>query len=251
MGQTERMLALLCPSSYASTTRRSPSTSTGLPVALRDHSSSCFAVPRATLFVDLYVQGHRETYLLTSEQFRDRLGLVLLERTGEAPTTAELKRHIEVLRLKAVRQETPVREVYVRTARVDDRITLTAPTDSWSAFEIDADGGRVVLRSAGSVHAPSGHVALADAQSGGSLETFRNLLNVRDDDDFVLVVAWLLNALRGNGQHPILVQNGGEGAAKTTRRLILQALIDPNCMPLGGLPHSERELRTLVAPPMV
>jgi hypothetical protein len=67
---------------------------------------------------------------------------------------------------------------------------------------------------------------------------------VRDDDDFVLVVAWLLNALRGNGQHPILVQNGGEGAAKTTRTLILQALIDPNCMPLGGLPHSERELRT-------
>ena len=87
-----------------------------------------FRSPEGDSFVDLYVQGHRETYLLTSEQFRDRLGLVLLERTGEAPTTAELKRHIEVLRLKAVRQETPVREVYVRTARVDDRITLTAPT---------------------------------------------------------------------------------------------------------------------------
>jgi hypothetical protein len=81
-------------------------------------------------------------------------------------------------------------------------------------------------------------------QSGGSIETLRTLVNVRDDNDFVLVLAWLLDALRNKGQHPPLVLSGPEGAAKSTLVAILRALIDPSCTPLGGLPRTERELTT-------
>ncbi len=79
-------------------------------------------------------------------------------------------------------------------------------------------------------------------QSGGSIETLRKLINVRDTDEFILIVCWLLNALRGNGPHPVLVLAGGEGAAKSTLMAILRALIDPSCTPLHGLPRTAREL---------
>ena len=72
----------------------------------------------------------------------------------------------------------------------------------------------------------------------------RALVNVHDDNDFVLLVAWLLNALCNKGQHPLLVLSGAEGTAKSTLVGILRALIDPNSTELSGLPRTERELAT-------
>jgi hypothetical protein len=69
----------------------------------------------------------------------------------------------------------------------------------------------------------------------------RSLINVADDGDFVLIVAWLLDALRNGGAHPVLVINGGEGTAKSTLVEILRALIDPSRTPLSGLPRTERQ----------
>ena len=68
------------------------------------------------------------------------------------------------------------------------------------------------------------------------------MVNVVDESDFVLIVASLLDALRNEGAHPVLVINGGEGAAKTTLAELLRELIDPSWEPLKGLPQTERQL---------
>ena len=201
-----------------------------------------FRSPEGDAFVDLYVQGHRETYAVTSQQFRHRLTLIMLEHTGEAPTGTELKRRIELFQAKAVQPETPEREVYFRTACVGDRIYIDLADSTWSVIEIATDGWRIVQIPPVRFIRTPGMSPLPMPQSGGSLETFRNLLNVRDDDNFVLVVAWLLNALAARREHPVLVLNGGEGSAKSTLVAILQALTDPSCIPLGGLPRVERQL---------
>ena len=210
----------------------------------REPAFELFRSPDGDAFVDVQVDGHRETHPVTSQQFRHWFALHLFDLTDEAPTATELKRRIELLQAKAAQQEMPVREVYVRIAFAEHRIYIDLADSNWSVIEIATDGWRVVQSPRVRFVRTPDMLALPMPQSGGSIETLQNLLNVRDDDHFVLVIAWLLNALRGNGQHPILAQSGGEGTAKTTRTLILQALIDPNCIPLGGLPRSQRELRT-------
>jgi hypothetical protein len=77
---------------------------------------------------------------------------------------------------------------------------------------------------------------------GGSIEALAPFLNLASENDFVLVVAWLLGALRAGGLYPILAISGEQGSAKTVVSKLLRALIDPSVAPVRALPCDEREL---------
>jgi hypothetical protein len=79
-------------------------------------------------------------------------------------------------------------------------------------------------------------------QQGGSIEALNSFLNLASRDDFVLIVAWLLAALRANGPYPLLAISGEQGSAKTVLSKLLKALIDPNAAPVRSLSREEREL---------
>ena len=77
---------------------------------------------------------------------------------------------------------------------------------------------------------------------GGSIESLAPFLNLASENDFVLVVAWLLGALRAGGPYPVLAIAGEQGSAKTVLSKLLRALIDPSVAPVRALPRDEREL---------
>ena len=78
--------------------------------------------------------------------------------------------------------------------------------------------------------------------AGGSIELLRSFINVKSDGDFVLLVAWLVAALRNRGPYPLIVLSGEQGSAKSTFSAVLRALVDPNTAPLRALPRSEHDL---------
>jgi hypothetical protein len=79
-------------------------------------------------------------------------------------------------------------------------------------------------------------------QQDGSIESFNSFLNLASQDDFVLIVAWVLAALRSGGPYPLLAISGEQGSAKTVLSKMLKALIDPNAAPVRSLSREEREL---------
>jgi hypothetical protein len=54
---------------------------------------------------------------------------------------------------------------------------------------------------------------LCRAHRGGSIETLNSFLNLASRNDFVLIVAWLLAALRLGGPYPLLAISGEQGSA--------------------------------------
>src|SRR5262249_54004620 len=78
--------------------------------------------------------------------------------------------------------------------------------------------------------------------AGGMLSDLRAFINVPDDDDWKLVVAWLKAAFRPRGPYPILVLNGEQGSAKTTTAKVLRSLVDPNTSPARREPKESRDL---------
>src|SRR5260370_31033656 len=74
------------------------------------------------------------------------------------------------------------------------------------------------------------------------MEALAPFLNLVSESDFVLVVAWLLGALRAGGPYPVLTIAGEQGSAKTVVSKLLRALIDPSVAPVRALPRDEREL---------
>ena len=79
-------------------------------------------------------------------------------------------------------------------------------------------------------------------ERGGSIEALRPFLTLSNENDFVLVVAWLLAALRPTGPYPLLAISGEQGSAKTVLSKLLRSLVDPNVAPVRAFPREEREL---------
>jgi hypothetical protein len=83
---------------------------------------------------------------------------------------------------------------------------------------------------------------------GGSIEALRKFVNVRPRDEasgadeFILLVAYALAALRPNCNFPVLGLAGEQGSGKTSLVRFLGLLIDPRSPQLRSLPGDERDL---------
>lgn len=80
-------------------------------------------------------------------------------------------------------------------------------------------------------------------EAGGMIEQeLRDLVNVRGETDFKLIVAWLVACFNPRGPYPILAVSGEQGTAKSTLCRLLRKLVDPNEAPDRAPPRDEHGL---------
>lgn len=204
-------------------------------------AAELFHSPEGSAFADLDVDGHRETYRVRSQTFRHWLARQYYEETGTAPGADAYQAALNVLEAQA-HFGGPEREVHLRLASQNDHLYLDLVDDGWHAVEIDADGWRIIQNPPVRFMQTRGMRPLPQPAPGGSIAALRDFLNVGSDEDFILIVGWLLAALRDRGPYPLLVLSGEQGSAKSTFTTILRSLVDPNIAPLRALPRDDRDL---------
>src|SRR5262245_43038440 len=200
-----------------------------------------FHTAAGTAFADITIDGHRETWPIRSKRFRGWLRRRYYQATGGAASAAEVRSALDLLEARA-QFDGPERAVYVRIAEQAGHIYLDLADEQWRAVDIGPDGWRVIGCPPVRFRRPAGMLPLPVPQQGGSLEALNSFLNLAGRDDFVLIVAWLLGALRSGGPYPLLAISGEQGSAKTVLSKLLKAPIDPNSAPLRSLSREEREL---------
>jgi hypothetical protein len=192
-------------------------------------------------FADITVEGHRETWPVRSKRFRAWLRHRYYQATGAAASAAEIRSALDLLEAQA-QFDGPERAVHVRIAEHAGHIYLDLADEQWRAVDIGPDGWRVIGCPPVRFRRPAGILPLPVPQQGGSIEVLNSFLNLVSRDDFELIVAWLMAALRPNGPYPLLAISGEQGSAKTVLSKLLKALIDPNAAPVRSLSREEREL---------
>ncbi len=200
-----------------------------------------FHTPAGIAFADLWVDGHRETWPIRSKRFRGWLRRRYYEATECVPSVHAIRSEIELLEARA-QFDAPERSVHVRLADQDGSIYLDLADDQWRVVEIGPNGWRLNGCSPVRFRRLPGMLPLPIPQPGGSIEALLPFLNLSGRNDFVLVVAWLMAALRFGGPYPLLAISGEQGSAKTVLSKMLRSLIDPNVAPVRALPREEREL---------
>ena len=200
-----------------------------------------FHTADGTGYADLDVTGHRETWPIRQKGFLLWLTRAFFDATGGAPNSEALQAACNVMEARA-RFEADERDIHVRVAGWDDCCYLDLTDAAWRAVEIDRTGWRVVERPPVRFHRAASMEPLPLPERGGAITLLRPYLNVRTDEDFVLVVAWMLAALRHRGPYPVLVLSGEQGSAKSTVAKILRTLLDPNAASLRALPREDRDL---------
>jgi hypothetical protein len=220
-----------------------------------ESGNGLFHTPDDVAYADLFIGGCRQTWPIRSNQFRFAYIRYLKTQIEQAADKGLLqaillqaslsKRHvnaaIEEFELRAITSST-VREVHLRVASDSGDLYIDLCDPDWHAIRITGAGWQVVQSPPVRFRRTPGMLPLPLPERGTSISALRPFLNVKDDADFTLVVAYLLAALRDRGPYPILVLNGEQGSAKSTFARIIRSLTDPNVVALSTLPPSGRDL---------
>jgi len=204
-------------------------------------AAELFHARDGTGYADVVVENHRQTWPIRSRGFRRWLARRFFEGTQSAPSSEALQSALAVIEAKA-HFDAPERIVHIRVGGLADKLYLDLADAAWRAVEVDATGWRVIDNPPVRFRRAAGMLPLPAPEKGGSVEMLRPFLNVKNDSDFVLVVAWAAAALRNRGPYPVIVLSGEQGSAKSTFSSILRALLDPNTAPLRSLPREDRDL---------
>ncbi len=192
-------------------------------------------------YATIRLADHRENYRVRSRAYKLWLRRRLREDHGAVAYDEAIEQALQ--ESEAVAQfEGEERVPHVRVAEAEDGIYLDLGTASWEVVRITPDGWEVVADPPVRFIRPRGLLPLPRPEPGGSVEDLRAFVNVRDDRDFALIVAWLLAALRPVGPYPVLNLTGEQGSAKSTLSRLLRSLVDPSSALLRSAPKEPHDL---------
>lgn len=192
-------------------------------------------------YATVQVNGHHETYRIGRADFKKWLTGAYYRNHGKAPGKEPLSQGILTLEAKASHDGSE-RPVAVRLAEHDGVYWLGLQDADWRCVRIDANGWEIRTESPVRFIRPPGVLALPKPVRGGSANELRDLVNVSNDDDWALILGWLIAAVRPVGPYPLLAVSGEPGSAKSTLCRILRSLVDPNKAMLRAEPKEARDL---------
>jgi putative DNA primase/helicase len=176
-----------------------------------------------------------------SREFRMWLSRQFYEETGGALGGQALEDGIRIFEAGAV-NEGQQHEPFIRVGRHGGSLFINICDARWRAVEITKDGWSVVEKPIAKLLRSNSMRPLPEPERGGMIEELRGFLNVRSDDDFMLVVAWLVAALRDRGPYSVLVINGEQGVGKSVFSRMIRSLVDPSAAPIRAVPKDDRDL---------
>lgn len=191
------------------------------------------------------VGDHIEHHPLAGGAFQSWLAMLLYDQTGAAPGQQMVMDTVAVLRVLSAKGET--HRAWLRVGEADGALWLDLGDAAWRAVRIDATGWRVEAQPAARFGRPATLRALPDPEAGGDPADLRGLLNCATDDDFILVLAWLVAALRPTPPYPILILQGAQGSGKSGAMRILRGLIDQARPIMCSMPQKENDLIAVAA----
>jgi hypothetical protein len=209
-------------------------------ISIAQREAELFSAPDGTAYAGVEVGGHRETWPTRSNGFLKWLRHSFFEQTGKAPNSEAFQSTLGVIEARA-QFKGQQRDVCVRVGGSEGKLYLDLCDQEWRTVEIDSAGWRVISRAPVRFRRAAGMKPLPTPERGGAISELREFLNI-SDNEFLLVVAWLLAGLRDRGPYPAIALSGEQGSAKSTASAMLRALIDPNAAPLRALPRDDRDL---------
>ncbi len=205
--------------------------------------AALFVDAEATAWADFRQNGHRIITPVKSREFRSWLREMYYATEGKPPSSQPFSDAINQIEARALYD------------RFTADVHLRFGTDQYGTHYMDI-GNHVILRMTPSgwdwddeafvegvrFWRPAGYLPIALPEVDPNIEALRPFLNIRTDDDFVLVVAWLLTAMNPAVPTPILTLQGEQGSAKSTTARLIRSVIDPSEVPLRPAPRDERDL---------
>lgn len=180
------------------------------------------------------VERERPTIAYSMADFR-----VLLPRMYYAAyeTTCGMDTVSTVIALcESLASQLDVTPTYLRTAHHDGRIIIDMGYSTGEVIVVGPDGWEVVDNSPVLFRRTPLTRPMPLPRGGGDIDDLRAFIRV-SQDDFSLLLGWLVCSFFSDMAAPILLLAGLQGSGKTTAARCLTELIDPTTVPLRSEPQ--------------
>jgi hypothetical protein len=206
-------------------------------------SAELFHDQTGEAYATIDVDGHQETWLIKAKGFRRWLAQQFYQAHDKAPGSQAVQDALGVLEGKALFKGEEI-AVYTRLAGHEGAIYLDLANQQWQAIQITSTGWRVMDAPPVKFRRTRGMLPLPQPIPGGSVDNLQPFVNigVDDQDEWILLITWLISTFHPHGPYPVLVLHGEQGSAKSTTSRVLRALIDPNTTPLRSEPRNAHDL---------
>jgi energy-coupling factor transporter ATP-binding protein EcfA2 len=196
-------------------------------------------------FMSVPVAGRTAHLELHSQECLDYLDQASYAKSRRVLTEPEKEQICGALAGRA-RFESSSFPIYVRVAPLPNGdLCLDLGAADGRAVIVTEVGWQVVLNAPVRFRRPSKMLPLPSPEPGGTIDDLRPFLR-GTDDQFMVLVAFLLAAFRPQVPHPILELIGEQGCGKSTVATVLQRLTDPSSITRRSQPKAERDLAVAV-----
>lgn len=187
--------------------------------------------------------GHRENSRLDGRSFKRWLEYSYYCVHGGGVSSQAYQEAVNALDARAY-CDGPCYQTSLRVAHMGGKVYLDLCDDDWRIIKVCADGWQVVDTPPSSLRflRSQSMAALPEPVAGEGIDRLRGLVNVESDNDFVLLVAWLVAALNGQAPYSILALTAEAGAGKTMLCDIARSLVDPSTAPSRSTSSNDRDL---------
>lgn len=186
------------------------------------------------------VRVEQMLFRVDSDSFRSYLQYKLVERIDCPMKDRDVKDALEIFHAVAYRSRSRM-EAFVRKASDDKGIYLDVGDSAWSQIGVTAEGWDILDHHEVPFRRTNQMREFPLPERGGTLDLLRPFLNC-SDDDFHLILLWMLACLGPKMPYPLLILKGEQGTAKTTCAWLLSTLIDPANGKVRSLPTKEQDL---------
>jgi len=187
--------------------------------------------------------GHNENMSINSSSFKRWLSWRMFSNPeyNKVPGSQALQDAINTMGGKAefLGEELAT---FVRVAEKDGKIYVDMGDIDWNAIEISGGSWKLIKNPPVKFVRPKGLLPLVVPERGGSIDDLRCLLNAGDDDTWMLIVAWMLQAFWPRGPYAHLSLGGEQGTLKSTMTRMIKMIVDPSTTALRRMPKNEEDM---------
>jgi hypothetical protein len=178
---------------------------------------------------------------LRSKFFKQWLVRQYYEQTEKSPNNEALRQALNVIEAKAV-FDGPEIKLSLRVAEHEGALWYDLANKAWQAVKITPDGWEVINNPPILFRRFKNTAAQILPQKGGSFDLLRKYINLKDEEDWLLLTALIAHAFVPGVPHAIPVFYGDKGSAKTTAQRVIRKLVDPAIRDTMTLPNDKNEL---------
>lgn len=190
-------------------------------------------------------QTRYEPVPIRDAKFGSWIALEVKASTGCRLSESDRKGVITAIADEANQPETSRCPTYTRVAPGDKgAIYIDLGDESASVIKVSAQGVHLCPTDESPLFVrPQGASALPNPIAvSPNLDLLKKYVNLPGNDGWVLMLVYVLYALRAMLTYPILMISGAAGSSKTTLCRIFNMLIDPSTPEIYGMPRSEHDL---------